>query len=358
MFSFRKIALVVLLAIAIGLGLLAFLPANGKFDALAFEPAEAPAFTGVMEPNKLLQAGTYIGEGKLEGPEELAVGPDGRIYTGTGDGFIRRFTLDGDIEDFANTGGRPVGMDFHPDGTLYVADAYKGLLKVSPDGVVTPITNEIDGKPIVGFLDGVRAGSDGMIYVTLASEKYPLHEYLYDLLEARPNGQLLRYDPTQDTFEVIADGLYFPNGIGFEPNGEYLLVAETATYRVSRYWLKGEKAGTVDIFAENLPGFPDGVNYDSEGNILVSLSSKRNAELDGMHASPVLKNIFLKIPDSLRPPIERYALLIIMSPDGEIIKSYHDPEGKTATVITASLEYEGKLVLGSFEDHQVLVVEK
>lgn len=358
MFRFRNVILFVLLVISVGIGLLAFIPANGKFAGAPFRPAPAPAFEGVMATNKLLQEGYYIGEGELEGPEELAVGPDGKIYTGVGDGWVKRFTLEGEIEDVVNTGGRPVGLDFHPDGTLYVADAYKGLLKLNDDGTLETVADKIEGKPIAGFLDGVRAGSDGYIYVTLASEKYPLHEYLYDLLETQPNGKLMRYDPSTGNFDVLADGLYFPNGIGFAPNGEYLLVGETATYQISRYWLKGDKAGTVDIFADNLPGFPDGVNFDSDGNVLVSLSTKRNAELDGMHPYPALKNIFLKIPDSMRPPVERYALLITMSPEGEIIKSYHDPEGTKATVITASVEHENKLVLGSFEDHQVLVIDK
>ena len=49
------------------------------------------------------------------------------------------------------------------------------------------------------------------------------------------------------------------NGIVVEPGGESLLVAETGAYRIQRYWLKGDRAGQTEVFAENLPGFPDNI---------------------------------------------------------------------------------------------------
>ena len=36
-------------------------------------------------------------------------------------------------------------------------------------------------------------------------------------------------------------------------------------YRIQKYWLKGDKAGTSEIFVENLPGFPDNVSSNEEG---------------------------------------------------------------------------------------------
>ena len=42
---------------------------------------------------------------------------------------------------------------------------------------------------------------------------------------------------------VFADQLLFANGVAVGPDDAYVLVNETAAYRVMRYWLKGEKAG-------------------------------------------------------------------------------------------------------------------
>lgn len=354
----RKISIVFLLVVIVTIAVFLFVPAKGVFKPAAFHPQRAPAFEGPLEANSLLQKGYYIGKGKMEGPEELAVGPDGKIYTGTADGYVKRFTLDGKIENFVQTGGRPVGLDFHPNGDLYVADAYLGLFRVTPNAEVTLVADGVDGVPFGGFIDGVEAGPDGYIYISLASRKYSLENYLFDILEAKPNGELLRYDPATEALTVLADALHFPNGIAYSPDGDFLLVAETSIYRVVRYWLKGEKAGTVDVFADNLPGFPDGISFDDEGNILISLSSKRSSQLDRMHAYPLLKNVFMKLPPLLAGDIERYALLIALSPGGEYLRSYHDPTGNVATVITAAIQHEGKILLGSFEDQQVLVIDK
>ena len=36
-------------------------------------------------------------------------------------------------------------------------------------------------------------------------------------------------------------------------------------YRIQKYWLCGDKAGTAEIFIENLPGFPDNVSSNEKG---------------------------------------------------------------------------------------------
>ena len=53
---------------------------------------------------------------------------DSFLYTGWADGKITKFTLDGKkISDFANTGGRPLGLQFDKKNNLIVADEYKSL---------------------------------------------------------------------------------------------------------------------------------------------------------------------------------------------------------------------------------------
>lgn len=41
--------------------------------------------------------------------------------------------------------------------------------------------------------------------------------------------------------------------------------------RCSRYYIEGEKKGTIDIFAKNLPGLPDNVRYDGDGHYWMAL---------------------------------------------------------------------------------------
>lgn len=61
------------------------------------------------------------------------------------------------------------------------------------------------------------------------------------------------------------DKLYFPNGLVLSPDEEFLVVAETGTMSLLKYYLKGEKIGKTDILIDSLPGLPDNLTPDPEG---------------------------------------------------------------------------------------------
>ena len=117
------------------------------------------------------------------------------LFTGTADGKIKRVSLLNEaVEDFADTGGRPLGLRFDPQGRLIVCDAKKGLLAIDPEGRVAVLATEAGGRPF-RFTNNLDIAKDGTIYFSDASDAYGPDEYLYDLLEARPRGRLLRHDP-------------------------------------------------------------------------------------------------------------------------------------------------------------------
>jgi len=68
-----------------------------------------------------------VGEGELFGPEDLVYEADkGVVYTSCEDGWIKRITVNESVvEDWVNTGGRPLGLAFDGNGQLIVADADK-----------------------------------------------------------------------------------------------------------------------------------------------------------------------------------------------------------------------------------------
>ncbi|MFS7939898.1 putative strictosidine synthase [Helianthus anomalus] len=76
-----------------------------------------------------------IGTGQLIGAEDVAYEPKtGLVYTGCGDGWIKRVTLkdsagDTVVENWVNTGGRPLGIAVADSGDVFVADAFKPLHK-------------------------------------------------------------------------------------------------------------------------------------------------------------------------------------------------------------------------------------
>ena len=68
--------------------------------------------------------------------------------------------------------GRPLGLVFDPVGNLIVADAYKGLLSIAPNGTVSVLTTAADGVPLVCTND-LDVAADGTIYFTDASRSFP-----------------------------------------------------------------------------------------------------------------------------------------------------------------------------------------
>ena len=81
------------------------------------------------------------------GPEHIAFGPDGKLYTAMLSGAVLRMNADGSsIETVANTGGRPLGLDFDANGRLIIADALLGLLALETDGSVRVLTSSVGGK--------------------------------------------------------------------------------------------------------------------------------------------------------------------------------------------------------------------
>ncbi len=261
---------------------------TSPIDPLAWDAPAAPQMTGVLEPNDTLMKAELLGQGQLHGPEDTAVDSQGRVYAGLADGRVVRLDASGKVETFVDTGGRPLGMDFDAAGNLILADAWKGLLRIDPQGKVETLATEADGVPFA-FTDDLDIASDGRIYFSDASSKFHQPDYILDLLEARPHGRLLRYDPSTGKTEVLLKDLYFANGVALSANEDFVLVNETYRYRITRYWLKGEKAGQHEVFIDNLPGLPDNLQGDRKGTFWVALPTPRKADADFLHRHPWLK---------------------------------------------------------------------
>jgi sugar lactone lactonase YvrE len=107
------------------------------------------------------------------------------------------------------------------------------------------------------------------------------------VIEHGGDGRLLRHDFSNGHTDVLLDQLQFANGVALGPNEEYVLVNETGAYRISRYWLKGDKAGVHDLFIDNLPGLPDNLSFNAQDRFWVALYSPRNPLLDGFAGYPL-----------------------------------------------------------------------
>lgn len=325
-----------------------------SIEPLAYNPNQAPEMVGVLTENYRLTKAELIAQGKIIGPEGLDLDSFGNIYAATADGSIYKIKQNSNEPIlFARTGGRPLGIQFDNNGNLIVCDAYKGLLSLDKHGKITDLTTTSeDGIPFK-FTDDLDISKDGTIYFTDASFKYQQTEYLYDLMEAKPHGRLLKYDPKTKTTSTLLKDLYFANGVALSKNEEFLLVNETYRYRITRFWLKGPKKGTSDIFIDNLAGFPDNISRGSDGNFYLALFTVRNQTMDKMHPSPWKKKVVASLPKFLWPKPQPFGFVAKISMEGNIMETYQDPSGEHLKEITHAVERDGYLYLGSLHNDRI-----
>lgn len=315
-------------------------------DPEAWEPPAAPPPIA----NSALATATRVEIAGGNGPEDIDVDAQGRVYMGLHDGRIVRFQADGSgQETFADTHGRPLGLHWDNVGNLLVADAHKGLLSIDPAGKITVLATEAGRRPFV-FTDDLETTADGTIYFSDASDKFTQMDWKLDLLENRPNGRLLRFDPRIGKAEIVVDDLYFANGIAVAPDESFVLVAETSRYRVKRLWLTGEKKGQVDVLVDNLPGFPDGISTGTGGVFWIALGSPRNALVDLAGPRPWLRSLIVRLPAFVQPGPVRHTQVVGVDASGKIVHELADPVGTATAMLSSVQERGGKLYLGSLKE--------
>jgi len=217
---------------------------------------------------------------------------------------------------YAQTGGSALGMEMDAAGHLIIADAYRGLLSVAPNGVVTVLTDAVDGTPIL-YADDLDIAADGVIYFSDASTKFgaeaagsTLAASLLELMEHGGTGRLLAYDPEAKTTSIIREGYVFSNGVAVTESGD-ILVNETGTYQVHRVSPNGDSR----VIMENLPGFPDNINRgprlaDGTETFLLGLVSQRSKWLDDNSDNVGVRKMAMRLPEFLRPKSVSYGLII------------------------------------------------
>jgi sugar lactone lactonase YvrE len=318
-------------------------------DPVAWKPPPAPELTGPLAPNDGLAGARRILDGIGVGPEDIAFDGEGRLYTGFEGGLIMRTPARADQPElFVDTGGRPLGLVFDADGNLIVADAMLGLLSISPDGMSSPLTSTVNGEPF-GLLDDLDIAPDGVIYMSDASTKFGYGHDIADLMEHGGHGRLLAFDPDDGSTALLLEGLQFANGVAAARDGSFVLVAETGSYRILKYWLAGDRAGSSEVFIENLPGFPDNINLTEDGRLWVALPSPRVPAADRLAPTPFLRKLVFRLPKAVQPAAIRHGFVLEIDPGGRVLRSLQDPSGRVA-VITSVMEHDGHLYLGSYTE--------
>ena len=218
---------------------------------VAWTAPVAPGYQGVHAPNQRLAQLNIIDLKGEVGPEHIALGKDGKLYTTVLSGNILRMNPDGSGQEvFANTGGRVLGFDFDAAGNLIAADAIKGLLSIAPDGKLTVLADKVGNDPI-RYADAVVVAQNGKMYLSDASTRFAPKDWggtfeasVLDILEQASTGRVIEYDPATRSTRVVARGISFANGVALSQDEKHLFVNETGKYRV---WKIAVDARDLDI---------------------------------------------------------------------------------------------------------------
>ena len=310
---------IVLLLAAAALLYLFALPGARSYEAYIVEPPAPPpeALATDARLDELRRFTTIA-----DGPEDVAVDAGGDLYTGTADGTLWTLPADaqmGDWRPVTLTYGRPLGLAFGPaDRWLYVADAERGLMRTDKRGHLERIVDEYDGRDL-GLVDDLDVSPEGVVYFTSATTAYGLDDYEGALLAHDRTGRLYAYDTRTRRLSVVLDGLAFPNGVAVAPDGSAVYVALTADYAVLRVPLGGDGAPRAERFAERLPGFPDGLSFDTRGRLWVSLVAPRSSALDALAGRPVLRRALYRVPEGFKPRPDPESSLVALDGEGRVV---------------------------------------
>ena len=152
---------------------------------------------------------------------------------------------------------------------------------------------------------------------------------------------------------MLLDDLYFANGVAVSPDGAFVLVNETARFRVRRYWLAGPRHGESEVIIDNLPGFPDGISSNGAGVYWLALVSPRNPLLNNLGLHPFVRKMIVQLQEAMQPAPERHAFVLGLDASGNVVHNLQSDAADAYAPITSANEFNGVLYLGSIERRAV-----
>ncbi len=213
---------------------------------------QRPAWAGANMPGRDVDC-------FLEGP---AFDRHGNLYVvNIPFGEILRISPGGEFEVVAGTDGWPNGLKIHQDGTLYIADYKRGILKIDPSsGAVETLVDHRWSESFRGCND-LHFARNGDLYFTDQGQT-GMHD---------PSGHVYRLTCSGDLQRLIDNGPS-PNGLVLSPDERVLYVAMTrgnAAWRIPLLPDGGTTKVSIYIQLSGGHGGPDGLAMDVDGGLLI-----------------------------------------------------------------------------------------
>ncbi len=121
--------------------------------------------------------------------------------------------------------------------------------------------------------------------------------------------------------------------------------------------LVGERAGSVDLLVDDLPGYPDNIARGSDGLLWVTIASPRDPALDVLRtrAPMPVRRLVTRIPDRLQPRPRRTVRVQAFDDDGRLVHDL-DADASGFHMVTGVREHDGVVWLASLQESALAVV--
>ena len=345
----RKASWIAVMLAIVGLAYLLLWPI--PLEPEKYRPPPDPGLVGEFVPNRQLAEAERLPlpEG-ADGPEDIAV-LDGVIYTADANGGLYRLA-GSTFEKVAELGGRPLGLDEGPDGALYIADSFRGLLRWSPDDGLVTLVSEIGGAPVV-YANQVAVATDGTVYFSNSSDRFDPEALggtkptsVITIFEQSRTGYVARWSPG-GRVEKVAEGFVYANGLALSRDEDFLLIAETGRATIHRLWLSGDNEGRLEPFLENLPAYPDNIESGDDGSFWVAFASPR-VPAEALMPYPFVRKIVWRLGPSVRPAPIVHGIIAQFDADGSLVRVLQDADG-TLGITSGARVVDGVLYVGLLE---------
>jgi sugar lactone lactonase YvrE len=209
-----------------------------------------------------------IGRGLLR-PEGVIALDDGGLYTADARGRCSRVARDGQTTFWGSLGGIPNGICGDHRGNCIVANIGNGEVQsLSADGHHKVLLTEAGGKRI-STPNFPAVDSKKRLWVSNSTYRQNLDEALQ---KPAADGSIVLIE--KGVARIVAEEIYFANGLATDEQEEFLYVAETMKRRILRFQidadgsLSGREVYGPGVLGEL--GFPDGIAFDEAGNLWIT----------------------------------------------------------------------------------------
>jgi gluconolactonase len=209
----------------------------------------------------------------IEGP---AFDRAGNLYlTDIPHGRIFRINPALEWTQVAETDGWPNGIAIHRDGSVWIADYRRGLLRMDPsDGKIETLLGHRNSESFKGLND-LTFDADGNCWFTDQGQT-GLHD---------PSGRVFRWHPESGRLDCVLANVPSPNGIVLDAAGSALFIAVTRANAVWRGPLLQDgalsKVGAFRTFFGS--SGPDGLAVDADNRLVVAHASLGGAFVINAH---------------------------------------------------------------------------